>query len=117
MNHHSASAASTSVSDPMQMCIDLCQECHDTCLQTIRHCLTMGGDHAAPDHIGLMLDCAAICLTDAEFMMRSSPLHHEVCAACAAACALPASPSSSIGVGIGCWCRKEQGAAWGGLPL
>ncbi len=86
MNHHSPSAASTSVSDPMQMCIDLCQECHDTCLQTIRHCLTMGGDHAAPEHISLMLDCVSICHTSADFMLRQSAYHVLTCGVCAEVC-------------------------------
>ena len=67
-------------------CIEACQSCHEICVESVHHCLDLGGKHAEADHIGLMLDCAAICLTDAEFMMRSSPLHHEVCAACAAVC-------------------------------
>ena len=67
-------------------CIEACQSCHEICVESVHHCLHLGGKHAEADHIGLMLDCAAICLTDAEFMMRSSPLHHEVCAACAAVC-------------------------------
>jgi hypothetical protein len=46
----------------------------------------MGGHHAGKDHQGTMRDCAQICQTAADFMIRSSPIHAEVCRACAAAC-------------------------------
>ena len=46
----------------MQTCMDACHHCHVTCLSmTTQHCLQVGGAHAAPDHIKIMLDCAYIC--------------------------------------------------------
>jgi hypothetical protein len=69
-----------------QQCIKLCQECHATCLETVQHCLTMGGPHADPAHIRLMLDCVEICQTSANFMLRHSPLHGRTCAACSEIC-------------------------------
>ena len=45
-----------------------------------------GGEHAEQKHIRLLADCAQICQTNADFMMRGSELHHEVCAACAEVC-------------------------------
>lgn len=47
-------------------------DCHTTCLETISHCLAKGGDHARPDHIKLLIDCAEICQTAANFMARES---------------------------------------------
>jgi hypothetical protein len=70
----------------MRECIDACQSCHDVCLETIQQCLQMGGKHAAADHIRTLMDCAQICETSADFMVRGSDLHAHTCAACAAVC-------------------------------
>jgi hypothetical protein len=42
--------------DEMKQCIQLCRGCHAMCTQKIAHCLKLGGRHAAPDHIRLMID-------------------------------------------------------------
>ena len=70
----------------MDDCIDWCTSCHDICLQTVNYCLAMGGEHSTPEHIRLLLDCAEICQTSANFMLRSSELHGVTCAACAEIC-------------------------------
>ncbi|MEX0750465.1 MAG: four-helix bundle copper-binding protein [Dehalococcoidia bacterium] len=70
----------------MDDCIDWCARCHDICLQTVNYCLGMGGEHASQDHIRLLLDCAQICRTSADFMLRESSVHGATCAACAAVC-------------------------------
>jgi hypothetical protein len=46
----------------------------------------MGGEHAKPGHIRLLLDCAEICETSANFMLRTSDLHHLTCGVCAEVC-------------------------------
>lgn len=74
------------VSDEMQVCIQNCLQCHQVCLQMIDHCLKKGGMHAEPSHIKLLQDCAQICATSADFMIRSSDLHGRVCGVCAEAC-------------------------------
>jgi len=73
-------------SDKMRGCIDNCQTCHSICLETAVHCLGMGGEHAAADHIRLLWDCAEICQTSANFMLRGSDLHAHTCGACAEVC-------------------------------
>ncbi|RPI93331.1 MAG: four-helix bundle copper-binding protein [Chloroflexi bacterium] len=70
----------------MQECIEACQQCHDVCTTTVAHCLEMGGEHAAPDHIRMLLDCAEICQTSANFMIRMSDMHGSVCGVCAEIC-------------------------------
>lgn len=70
----------------MQTCIDHCQRCHSVCLQTVTHCLTLGGRHAAAAHIRLLLDCAEICQTSANFMLRQSEFHAQTCGVCAEIC-------------------------------
>lgn len=70
----------------LQRCIQECVNCHGLCLGTVTHCLHMGGKHAEADHIRLLLECAQICQTSADFMLRGSDLHGRICAACAEIC-------------------------------
>lgn len=70
----------------LQQCIDNCQQCHEICTRTISYCLQQGGQHSEPAHIRLMLDCAQICATGADFMIRGSDLHRLTCGACAEVC-------------------------------
>ncbi len=71
----------------MRQCIQDCLDCHRICLETTTHCLTMGGKHAQPDHIRVMLDCADICASAANFMLRGSQFHARVCGVCTELCA------------------------------
>lgn len=73
-------------SQEMQDCINECLSCHAICLETITHCLEMGGEHADPSHITLLQDCAQICITSADFMLRGSEHHGQTCGVCAVVC-------------------------------
>ena len=83
---HTASHTGHNMSAEMQRCIEACTRCHGVCLETITHCLEMGGKHAEPAHIRLLLDCADICQTSADYMLRGSDLHGRTCAVCAEVC-------------------------------
>jgi hypothetical protein len=85
-----------SVSDDMQLCIQNCLMCHQTCEQMIAHCLNKGGRHATPDHIRLLQDCADICEMSADFMLRGSPFHSRTCAVCAEICRACAADCDSM---------------------
>ncbi|MDB5082535.1 MAG: uncharacterized protein JWP00_4459 [Chloroflexi bacterium] len=74
------------MSAEMEQCIRNCVDCHRVCLETISHCLQIGGPHAAPDHIKLLQDCVQICQTSADFMIRGSQFHNRTCGACAEIC-------------------------------
>ena len=74
------------MSDEMSACIIECSGCHDVCLMTVTHRLQLGGRHAEPEHIRLLLDCAEICQTSANFMLRGSNLHVYTCAVGAEVC-------------------------------
>jgi hypothetical protein len=63
----------------MQTCIEDCRECWSRCTETLQHCLTKGGRHVGAGHIRLLLDCADICRTFADFMLRGSELYPQVC--------------------------------------
>ena len=45
----------TRMTQDMQECSKRCWECHRVCLETISHCLQMGGQHADPAHIRLLM--------------------------------------------------------------
>lgn len=70
----------------LRNCVEQCLDCHRVCLHTINYCLSQGGDHAAAEHIRLLTDCAEICQTSANFMLRGSALHERTCAICAEIC-------------------------------
>lgn len=71
----------------IQDCIQACEQCHRTCLQmAMAHCLAMGGKHVEAEHFRLMMNCAEICQTSANFMLGGSTHHQHVCAACAEIC-------------------------------
>ncbi len=48
------------LSEAMHECIDRCQTCEATCIETVSHCLVMGGRHAEADHIQLLMSCRAM---------------------------------------------------------
>jgi len=83
---HATGHKSSQGSQDMQQCIQNCQDCHDICLETVAYCLTKGGKHAEAAHIRLLLDCAEICQTSANFMVRGSSLHPQTCGVCAEVC-------------------------------
>lgn len=74
------------MSREMERCIQECLNCHSICTSTVIHCLGIGGQHASPQHITTLLDCAEICQTSANFMLRDSPIHSRTCGVCAEAC-------------------------------
>lgn len=84
------------MSEEMRRCIQLCQDCHAICVQVIGHCLKLGGRHATPDHIRLLIDCAQICTTSADYMARESSLHDRTCQLCSEICRLCAESCDRI---------------------
>ena len=63
----------------VRQCIDECVRCNEVCLSTIPYCLEQGGHHAEESHIVLLQDCATICRTNADFMLRGSDEHERIC--------------------------------------
>ncbi len=73
--------------DAMKACIDACTTCHHTCLQTaMNHCLKVGGEHVEQAHFTLMMNCAQLCETSANFQLSNSTFSAELCAVCAQVC-------------------------------
>lgn len=81
-----AQLALTQVNPDLQNCIQNCLDCHSICLNLLNYCIPQGGSHAELGHLRLLLDCAEICQTSANFMLRGSELHSRVCGLCAEVC-------------------------------
>lgn len=82
----------------MQRCIQDCLNCHSVCLQMATNmCLETGGRHTEPAHFRLMLNCAEICQTAANFMLTGSELHDRVCDVCAHVCTACAESCEQLG--------------------
>ena len=83
---------------PMQEAIDACLDCHSMCLRmATTFCLEQGGRHVEKKHLSLMLNCAELCQTSANFMLSDSPLHGRVCLICAEACEACAKSCEQVG--------------------
>lgn len=80
----------------MRRCIEDCSDCLNICLESVTHCLELGGRHAAPDHLQALLDCVSTCRTAGETMLRGSQLHGRACGLCAEACARCATSCESF---------------------
>ncbi|OZI20999.1 ferredoxin [Bordetella genomosp. 9] len=75
------------ISSSMQLCIDECLRCYQTCIaMAMNHCLEAGGRHVEPEHFRLMMACAEMCRTSAHFMLIGVPHHRHTCADCATIC-------------------------------
>jgi hypothetical protein len=70
----------------MQQCIENCTMCHNVCLETLNYSLWLGGRYNESVHLRLLMDCAEICQTSANFMLRGSDLHRKTCGVCAEVC-------------------------------
>jgi len=82
----------------MQSCIDTCSHCHATCLQTAMvHCLSVGGKHVEASHFRLMMNCAELCQTSANFMLSESAFHVNLCGICADVCEACATSCEAVG--------------------
>ncbi|MCL7421405.1 MAG: four-helix bundle copper-binding protein [Methylobacter sp.] len=82
----------------MQSCIEMCTRCSQVCRETaMNQCLEMGGQHVEPEHFRLMMNCAEICQTSANFMLSSSRFHNRTCEVCAEICEACAMDCDSIG--------------------
>lgn len=74
--------------DPhVQACIEACNRCHGSCLaMAFNEGRGDGGSPVVPPHFRLMADCAQICATAADFMLRGSAHQAAILLACADIC-------------------------------
>jgi hypothetical protein len=70
----------------MQQAIENATACANSCLASINYCSHIGGRHAESSHLGLLIDCARICSMSADYMLRESSFHGQICGICADVC-------------------------------
>jgi hypothetical protein len=92
-------AQATQIATELRQCIQICTECHAACIETTTLCLQLGGPHAEANHLRSLLDCAQLCATSADLMLRQSPLHPQTCGVCAEACRECAQSCEQVGRG------------------
>ncbi len=83
----------------MQECARRCLNTYASCTLTAAHCLDMTAEHGGREHQTAMLDCARLCATAADLMLRGSPIHDAVCGVCAMACRICEKVCRSLGAG------------------
>ena len=125
MSGHQMGGQMNPMNQDMQQCIEACDNCHDVCLQhAMNHCLEVGGKHVEPAHFRLMISCAEICHTSADFMLMNSEQHRAVCGACAQVCEACAQSCQQLGDMQECVdacnrcaesCRKMAGQGMDGM--
>jgi len=81
----------------LQSCIDDCTGCHAVCMETIQYCLEKSGKYADAYHVRILQDCAEMCVTCLDFMLRGSGLHPRTCGVCAEACDRCAQSCEQVG--------------------
>ncbi|MFA6038124.1 MAG: four-helix bundle copper-binding protein [Legionellales bacterium] len=71
----------------MKECITACMDCSNECQKMLfNYCAEKGGEHTKQDHMKLMADCIQICQIAADFMIRHSSFHKNICELCAKIC-------------------------------
>lgn len=84
----------------MQTAIDNCTHCHAICTDTIQYSLEKSGKYVDADHVRHLQDCAEMCATCTDFMLRGSDLHPDTCGVCAEACERCARSCEKVGGGV-----------------
>jgi hypothetical protein len=75
-----------SKSDEVLECLKNSLDCYQECTETLTRCTAMGDKHSAPEHLNRLMDCARICVTNADFMLRNSNYYQQTCGITANIC-------------------------------
>ncbi|MDB5761259.1 MAG: hypothetical protein JWQ21_254 [Herminiimonas sp.] len=63
----------------------------------MNHCLEAGGEKMDPAHFRLMTDCAEVCQSTANFLLRNSNFNDQFCLDCATLCDYCAQSCKELG--------------------
>jgi hypothetical protein len=81
------------ISTDVRHCVEAFSDCYTSCTETLTYCLDVGGALADPEHLRLLIDCAEICQTGQNTLLRGSGLSQllatvgaEACEKCADSC-------------------------------
>ena len=76
----------------IEECIARCMRCYRTCLEILASSLEARGNPPRPAHLALLLECAEMCRSNAEMMIRHASACErecgcmEICRPCALSC-------------------------------
>ncbi len=87
----------TTPSLAMREGLKACTRCSRVAKETLTFALFHGAEHAEADHLRRLMDCAEICQTTADFLLRASPQHGAICRACIEVCKACAEDARAIG--------------------
>ena len=79
-------------------CLRNCTECHQVCLAMQVHPDVVGKLNA--DDTKLLVNCAKMCETSADFMDTNSAYHREVCRVCSEICTACAQMCDRTGIDV-----------------
>ncbi|HYX86324.1 MAG TPA: four-helix bundle copper-binding protein [Gaiellales bacterium] len=80
--------------------IEAATDCHQACVEALSWGLQQRGEPAHLLHARLMLDCAQMCDTARDFMLRSSDFAHQAARLCADVCDRCAASCERMGEGM-----------------
>lgn len=66
--------------------IDACSNCYKSCVVTMQHCFSLGGEHASHKHINMLKDCAEISKLTETFLLHNSSYSKDIAQLCATIC-------------------------------
>jgi hypothetical protein len=70
----------------MRDCIESASEAYTVCTETLTHCLHGDGELGDARHLRLLIDCAEICQTAENALLRASELSQLLATVCIEAC-------------------------------
>ena len=67
-------------------CLKDSLNCYQTCTKTVLTCLAVDGEYSELKNINLLTDCAKICSSNADFIIRNSTYYPQTCGLTADIC-------------------------------
>jgi hypothetical protein len=74
------------ITPEVRRCVESASDAYTSCTETLTYSLSGGGELANPWHIRLLIDCAEICQTTQNALLRASELTPLLTTVCAEAC-------------------------------
>ncbi|MFB2977539.1 four-helix bundle copper-binding protein [Microseira sp. BLCC-F43] len=94
----------------MQTCMQALMECQKTCMETMTYCMTKGGKYMDATMMGMMRDCAQMCMMcmnmtigGSEFMTSTCMLCAQMCEKCAKACEMMGDDAKMMECATACY--------------
>lgn len=77
----------TTATDKFQICIDACVKCAQACYECFDACLKEPDLNKRKNCVGILVECASMCLMSVEIMSKNGQYSYEHCDLCGKICA------------------------------